>query len=131
DIGKIGIDDSLLHKVDTLSLDDVDRLRQHPLIGMRILEPIHFMSKIREIIGQHHERFDGSGYPLGISGDKLLLESRILSVADSYDAMTSDRPYRNAMPADVAISEIEVHAGTQFDPEVTKAFVELIKTAQI
>ena len=131
DIGKIGIDDSLLHKVDALSLDDVDRLRQHPLIGMRILEPIHFMSRIREIIGQHHERFDGSGYPLGISGDKLLLESRILSVADSYDAMTSDRPYRNAMPADVALSEIEVHAGTQFDPEVTKTFVELIRSGQI
>jgi putative nucleotidyltransferase with HDIG domain len=131
DIGKIGIDVSLLHKVDTLSLDDVDRLRQHPMIGMRILEPIHFMSRVREIIGQHHERFDGSGYPLGISGDKLLLESRILSVADSFDAMTSDRPYRNAMPADVAISEIELHAGTQFDPEISKAFIELVRTAQI
>lgn len=131
DIGKIGIDDSLLHKVDALSMDDVDRLRQHPLIGMRILEPIHFMGRIREIIGQHHERFDGSGYPLGISGDKLLLESRILSVADSYDAMTSDRPYRNAMPKAIAISEIEVHSGTQFDPEVTKAFVELARSGQI
>lgn len=131
DIGKIGIDDSLLHKIDALSLDDIDRLRQHPLIGMRILEPIHFMARVREIIGQHHERFDGTGYPLGISGDKLLLESRILSVADSYDAMTSDRPYRNAMPKEIALREIEVHAGSQFDPEVTKAFVELIKSGHI
>jgi putative nucleotidyltransferase with HDIG domain len=131
DIGKIGIDDTLLHKVDPLSLDDVDHLRQHPLIGMRILEPIHFMTRVREIIGQHHERFDGSGYPLGISGDKLFLESRILSVADSYDAMTSDRPYRNAMPAEVALSEIQLHAGTQFDPEVAKAFIELVKTGQL
>lgn len=131
DIGKIGIDDSLLHKVDALSLDDIDRLRQHPLIGMRILEPIHFMARVREIIGQHHERFDGSGYPLGISGDKLLLESRILSVADSYDAMTSDRPYRIAMPTEVALGEIEAHSGSQFDPVVVNAFVDLVNTGQI
>ncbi len=131
DIGKIGIDISLLHKVETLSMGDVDRLRQHPTIGMRILEPIHFMTRVREIIGQHHERIDGSGYPLGISGDKLLLEARILSVADSYDAMTSDRPYRNAMPAEIALSEIKIHAGSQFDPVVTKAFIELIKAQEI
>ena len=131
DIGKIGIDDSLLHKVETLSLEDIDRLHQHPLIGMRILEPIHFMSRVREIIGQHHERFDGSGYPLGINGGNLLLESRILSVADSFDAMTSDRPYRNAMPTRMALSEIEAHAGSQFDPAVAKAFIELVKTDQL
>ncbi len=131
DIGKIGIDDSLLHKVDKLTLNDIDRLRQHPLIGMRILEPIHFMARIREIIGQHHERFDGSGYPLGISGDKLLLESRILSVADSYDAMTSDRPYRKALPNHVALSEIQNNAGSQFDPMVAKAFLELASAGEV
>lgn len=131
DIGKIGIDDSLLHKIGTLSASDIDRLQQHPLIGMRILEPIHFMPRIREIIGQHHERFDGTGYPLGINGENLLLESRILSVADSYDAMTSDRPYRNAMPVDVALNEIEAHSGSQFDPEVAKVFIDLIKSRQI
>jgi putative nucleotidyltransferase with HDIG domain len=126
DIGKIGIDDSLLHKVDTLSMNDIDRLRQHPVIGMRILEPILFMSRVREIIGQHHERFDGRGYPLGLAGEKLLFEARILSVVDSYDAMTSDRPYRKALPREVALSEIEQHIGTQFDPRVAKAFIELI-----
>ena len=98
---------------------------------MRILEPIHFMSRGRQIIGQHHERFDGSGYPLGISGEHLLLESRILSVADSFDAMTSDRPYRNAMPIRMAVSEIDAHAGSQFDPVVAKAFIELVETNQI
>ncbi|NOY13495.1 MAG: GAF domain-containing protein [Deltaproteobacteria bacterium] len=131
DIGKIGVDASLLHKVDELSLDDVDHLRQHPLIGMRILEPIHFLERVREIIGQHHERFDGSGYPLGISGDRLLLESRILSVADSFDAMTSDRPYRSALPTEIALNEIKTHAGSQFDPVVANAFVELVETGQI
>jgi putative nucleotidyltransferase with HDIG domain len=128
DIGKIGIDDSLLHKVDELSLNDIDRLRQHPLIGMHILGPIHFMAHVREIIGQHHERFDGTGYPLGISGDKLLLEAKILSVTDSFDAMTSDRPYRKAMPTEVALSEIANHRGSQFDPVVANTFIELIKS---
>lgn len=131
DIGKIGIDASLLHKVDELSLDDIDRLQQHPLIGMRILGPIHFMTRIREIIGQHHERYDGTGYPLGICGDDQLMEAKILSVADSFDAMTSDRPYRKALPIEVAISEISNHSGTQFDPIVADTFVQLIKSDQL
>ncbi len=126
DIGKIGIDDSLLHKVDELSLNDIARLREHPMIGMRILEPIQFMTRVREIIGQHHERFDGQGYPLGLASEKLLLEARILSVADSFDAMTSDRPYRKALSQDIAIKELEQHTGTQFDPRVVTAFLELI-----
>ncbi|MCF6178788.1 MAG: GAF domain-containing protein, partial [Geopsychrobacter sp.] len=126
DIGKIGIDDSLLHKVDELSLSDIDRLRQHPMIGMRILEPIQFMTRVREIIGQHHERFDGQGYPHGLSGEKLLFEARILAVVDSYDAMTSDRPYRKALPEETALQEIEQHSGSQFDPRVAEAFIELI-----
>ena len=131
DIGKIGIDDSLLHKVDELSLNDIDRLRQHPIIGMRILEPIQFMTRVREIIGQHHERFDGQGYPLGLSGEKLLFEARILAVADSYDAMTSDRPYRKALPREVAMKELEQHTGTQFDPRVVAAFTELINSGSL
>lgn len=131
DIGKIGIDDSLLHKVDELSLNDIDRLRQHPIIGMRILEPIQFMTRVREIIGQHHERYDGQGYPMGLSGDKLLLEARILAVSDSYDAMTSDRPYRKALPKEVALKELEQHTGTQFDPRVAQAFIEMINNGQI
>ena len=131
DIGKIGIDDSLLHKVDALSLNDIDRLRQHPMIGMHILEPIQFMTRVREIICQHHERFDGQGYPLGLSGEKLLCEARILAVADSYDAMTSDRPYRKALPQDVALKELELHAGSQFDPRVATAFIKLINSGSL
>lgn len=131
DIGKIGIDGTLLHKVEALSPSDIDNLRQHPLIGMRILEPIHFMAKIRDIVGQHHERFDGNGYPHGIRGDKLLLESRILSVADSYDAMTSDRPYRKALTTEAALKELETYAGSQFDPVVANTFIEMIRTEQL
>ncbi|WP_020675621.1 HD domain-containing phosphohydrolase [Geopsychrobacter electrodiphilus] len=131
DIGKIGIDSFLLHKIDQLSPNDIDLLRQHPVIGMRILEPIQFLVRVREIIGQHHERFDGQGYPLGLSGEKLLFEARILSVVDSYDAMTSDRPYRKALSKDVALNEIGLYAGTQFDPRVAKAFIELMHTEHL
>jgi putative nucleotidyltransferase with HDIG domain len=125
DIGKIGIDLALLHKEEDLSCGDIDILRQHPLIGNRILEPINFLKGVREIIVQHHERFDGQGYPQGIRGEKLLLESRILSVADTYDAMTSDRPYRKALTHLTARGEIEKNSATQFDPQVVDAFLIL------
>jgi len=125
DIGKIGIDISLLHKEGKLSADDIEVLRQHPIIGVRILEPIGFLGEVRAIIEQHHERFDGKGYPHGLRGEDILLESRILAVADTYDAMTSDRPYRKALSHHVAIQEIKDHSGTQFDPEVAAAFIAL------
>ncbi|HEY5674521.1 MAG TPA: HD domain-containing phosphohydrolase [Malonomonas sp.] len=128
DIGKIGIDVSLLHKVGDLSLNDIDKLQEHPLIGMRILSPIHFMAQVRKIIGQHHERYDGKGYPLGICGDELLIEARILAITDSFDAMTSDRPYRKALPVEVALSEIKNHRGTQFDPEIADIFIAQIRS---
>jgi putative nucleotidyltransferase with HDIG domain len=125
DIGKIGIDVALLHKKSALSSADVAILRQHPLIGVRILEPINFLKGVKEIIEQHHERFDGLGYPHGLRADELLLEARILAVADTYDAMTSDRPYRQALPHGVAIREIQEHAGSQFDPQVAEIFVAM------
>jgi putative nucleotidyltransferase with HDIG domain len=129
DIGKIGIDIALLHKEGTLSLAEVDILQQHPLIGVRILEPISFLKGVREIIEQHHERFDGKGYPYGLRAEELLLEARILAVADTYDAMTSDRPYRQALPHEFAIREIQEHAGAQFDPQVTEVFVAMWQSA--
>jgi putative nucleotidyltransferase with HDIG domain len=125
DIGKIGVDSALLHKAENLSGIDVNVLRQHPLIGVRILEPINFLKNVRTIIEQHHERFDGLGYPWGISGEDLLLESRILAVADTYDAMTSDRPYRKSIPHEETVREIAANAGTQFDPQVVDAFLTL------
>ena len=127
DIGKIGIAATILHKEEALSPEDIEALRQHPIIGVRILEPIRFLGDITKIIEQHHEQFDGKGYPHGIAGDGICLEARILAVADTFDAMTSDRPYRRALSCELAIEEIESQAGIQFDPEVTEAFIELCR----
>ncbi|MDT8440537.1 MAG: HD domain-containing phosphohydrolase [Desulfuromonadales bacterium] len=125
DIGKIGIDINLLHKKEKLSTADFDILRLHPSIGVRILEPIQFLAPVRQIIHQHHERYDGKGYPDGLHAEQICLEARILAVCDTYDAMTSDRPYRQALPHQIAIQEIKDHSGTQFDPEVAAAFLDL------
>ncbi len=128
DIGKIGIDLSLLHKEGKLSPEDVENLQQHPLIGMKILEPIEFLHDVKLCIGQHHERYDGHGYPHHVAADQLLVESRILAIADAFDAMTSDRPYRKALPVEVAIKELFDNAGTQFDPTMVPHFIELLKS---
>jgi putative nucleotidyltransferase with HDIG domain len=130
DIGKIGIDLTLLHKEGRLTTDDIIDLQQHPLIGMKILEPIEFLGDVRLCIGQHHERYDGQGYPNNIPADGLLLESRILAIADSFDAMTTDRPYRKALALEVALKELTDNAGTQFDPMIVPHFIELIETGE-
>ena len=131
DIGKIGIDVALLHKKEKLTAADIDVLKLHPSIGVRILEPIHFLSTVRQIIEQHHERYDGKGYPHGLTGDEWRIEAKILAVCDTYDAMTSDRPYRKALSHEIAIQEILDHAGAQFDPEVAKAFITLCNEGRL
>lgn len=127
DIGKIGIDLSLLHKEGKLSAHDVNQLQLHPIIGMKILEPIDFLKDVRTCIGQHHERYDGMGYPHRVKHFDQLIESRIISVADAFDAMTSDRPYRKALTLDVAIAELSDNAGTQFDPNIVKIFISILE----
>ena len=127
DIGKIGIDLSLLHKHGKLSSQDIYELQQHPSIGMKILEPIEFLQDVRTCIGQHHECYDGSGYPHRIKHTAQLIEARILSVADAFDAMTSDRPYRKALAVDDAIAELIENAGTQFDPAVVEVFTAILE----
>jgi HD-GYP domain-containing protein (c-di-GMP phosphodiesterase class II) len=127
DIGKIGVDLSLLHKEGKLTPQDIRDLQQHPSIGMHILEPIDFLHDVRVCIGQHHERFDGMGYPNRIKKNELLLEARILAIADSFDAMTSDRPYRKALSLDIAVAELHDNAGSQFDPEIVNVFSRAIE----
>jgi putative nucleotidyltransferase with HDIG domain len=127
DIGKIGIDEYLLNKDKRLSQEETYSLRKHPLIGMKILESLDFLRDVSICIGQHHERVDGQGYPFGIPGETLLVESRILAIADAFDAMTSDRPYRRALSRDEAMRELMDNAGKQHDSDLVNHFVELVE----
>jgi HD-GYP domain-containing protein (c-di-GMP phosphodiesterase class II) len=131
DLGKIEIPKSILMKTGKLEPDEWAIVRQHPVWALRILEPIaKDFNRVIPIVRSHHERFDGAGYPDGISGEVIPLESRILAVADAFDAMRSNRPYREAMSVDEALKEIEASIGTQFDPAVAKAFLEMMNTSE-
>jgi HD-GYP domain-containing protein (c-di-GMP phosphodiesterase class II) len=127
DIGKVGIPESILRKAGPLDDAEWDVMRTHPILGAQIVTPIPFLRDAVRLIRHHHERFDGNGYPDGLRGEEIPLEARIFSVADSFDAMTSDRPYRASMQIDRALDEIRAGAGTQFDPDVVRAFVEMIE----
>jgi len=126
DIGKIGISMSILNKDGKLTGEEYDLVKDHPLIGEKILDPITFLKDVKVIVGEHHERYDGKGYPHQKSGDELSLEAKILAVADTFDALTSDRPYRKALPFEDAVAEIRRCSNTQFDPEVVDAFMKTI-----
>jgi putative nucleotidyltransferase with HDIG domain len=124
DIGKIGVRDTVLLKPGRLTDEEVAEIRLHPVIGDNIIKPIKFFPKERELIRNHHEKFDGTGYPDGLTGDKTPLIVRIIQVADTYDAMTSSRPYRKALSHDVAAAELVRCINTQFDGEVVRAFLQ-------
>ena len=123
DIGKLGISVEVLDKPGRLEDDELQHVMEHPSIGGRILEPITAFSDIMPIVTDHHERWDGKGYPEGLAGEEIHINARILSVADTYDAMTSDRPYRKGRDPEIAIAEICNQAGKQFDPKVVEAFL--------
>ena len=123
DVGKVGISDGILHKPGPLDDDEWELMREHPAIGERILRAIPGMGQVARIVRHEHERWDGAGYPDGLVGDAIPLGSRIILACDAYHAMTSDRPYREAMPHADAIAELTACAGTQFDPEVCQALV--------
>jgi len=124
DIGKIGVRDTVLLKPGRLSDEELREIRLHAVIGDEIVKPMKFFEKEREIIRHHHEHFNGSGYPDSMRGREIPVTARILCVADSYDAMTSNRPYRQARTRDFAIGELNRCAGTQFDPEIVRVFIE-------
>ena len=125
DIGKIGIRDSILLKEGPLSEAEWAEMRTHVHRGLDIIDGIDFLSGARAIVGEHHEKFDGSGYPNGVRAEKIHVNARIFSVADTFDAITSDRPYRNSQPYAAARAEIMAHAGKQFDPRVVNAFLRI------
>ncbi|GAB1476137.1 hypothetical protein MASR2M70_09690 [Bacillota bacterium] len=123
DVGKIAIDDGILTKPALLSEDEMKVMKKHPEIGYRITNTIPELSNIALYILAHHERWDGAGYPRGLEGEEIPLQSRIMAVADAYDAMTQDRPYRKALSSDYAKEELRKNAGTQFDPKVVGIFL--------
>lgn len=129
DIGKIGVPPGVLEKNGPLTLEEREKMEEHSMIGERILANVEAYSEIANIVRHHHERLDGQGYPDGLSGDAIPLISRIICVADAYNAMTSDRPYRDAMPVDLARSRLLQAAGSQFDPKVVAAFDDLLEHA--
>lgn len=126
DIGKIGIGDSILHNPSKLSPEEYEIIKAHSVMGEEIIQPVGFLKKGLPLIRHHHERYDGRGYPDGLQGKAIPLMARILAVADSFDAMTSDRPYRKALSLEKSIRELKKESGTQFDPEIVKAFLTLL-----
>jgi HD-GYP domain-containing protein (c-di-GMP phosphodiesterase class II) len=125
DIGKIGIADSILHKPDQLTADEFETMKAHAEKGASIVSGVRNIRDILDAIRFHHERFDGTGYPRGLKAEVIPLIARIVGAADCFDAMTSDRPYRKALPFQAAMEEVRRCSATQFDPVVAQAFLSI------
>ncbi len=118
DLGKVGIDRDIITKPQSLTEEEYERIKKHPLYSQEILSQINELEKAAKIAGQHHERYDGNGYPKGLEGKQIKLEARIISVIDAWDAMRTDRPYQKALNKEEAIKELRENAGSQFDPRI-------------
>lgn len=129
DIGKVEVPKLILSKTGNLTDQELDIIRQHPVYSANILEPLS-MNQLIDYVLHHHERYDGNGYPHRLSGESISLGARILCVADSFDAMLSERPYSSSMNIDEAFSELEKNSGTQFDPEIVKVFIKAMKESE-
>lgn len=130
DVGKIGIPDAILKKKGPLTDEEWKVMRQHPIRGAKILEPLTEFRDVGKIVLHHHENYDGTGYPYGLKGEDIPLESRIISVVDAFHAIVSTRCYREGRPVEVAFSELEKGAGTQFDADVVRAFIRAYQKAE-
>ena len=130
DIGKIGVPESIIQKPDQLTEEELQRVRSHPGDGERIVAGLTFMANCLPVVRGHHERIDGQGYPDGLAGEAICLGARIIAVADSYDAMTTPRPYRGAMSHAQAVAELQRCAGTQFDPRCVAALIATVTSAE-
>ncbi|MPW26560.1 diguanylate cyclase [Alkalibaculum sp. M08DMB] len=131
DIGKVGIDSSILNTAVSLTAKERREVERHPEIGYRILNSLNEQNSIADYVLAHHERFDGTGYPKGLKGDEIPLQSRIIAITDSYDAMTNDRPYQKALSKEDALNEILKNSGTQFDPMLVDLFLDNIQNIDI
>ena len=125
DIGKLGVPDTILFKSDELTDEEWAIMKQHPTFAFEMLSPIQYLSQAVNIPYCHHERWDGTGYPRGLSGEQIPLEARIFAVVDVYDALTSDRPYRKAWSKEKALEYIRTQAGIHLDPVVVERFLDL------
>ena len=126
DVGKIGVPDSILLKTEKLTDDEYSEIKNHPAIGKHILSNAKIFENIIPIVFHHHEKFDGNGYPEKLAGQNIPLHARIAAIADTFDAMTSKRSYRNALSLDIVRNELSRCSGTQFDPEILKVFLDIL-----
>jgi len=124
DVGKIGISEEILNKTTSLTNEEYEIIKMHPVYGERIIAHMEMFQPYKPIIRSHHERLDGKGYPDGLKGDQIPLEVRIISIADAYDSMTSRRAYREALPVELAIEEIKLFSGSQFDQRLVNLFID-------
>ncbi len=125
DIGKLGVPDNILMKKDALTDDEIETVKKHTTIGAKFIETLDFLKKAKDASMYHHEHYDGSGYPKGLKGEQIPMDARIVALADVYDAMTSQRPYRKAVSEEEVDTMIKENAGSQFDPQIVKAFFEI------
>jgi putative nucleotidyltransferase with HDIG domain len=126
DIGKLGIPGNILDKPGKLTQEEEQLMREHVRLGVRILEPIAAYAEIMPVVLHHHESFSGGGYPDGLAGEAISMGARIFAVADSFDALTSDRPYRRALDREYAIEAIKQGSGSRYDPDIVQAFLEVM-----
>ncbi len=127
DLGKIGIEDSILSKPSSLTPEEWEQIKKHPITGAQILEPLTFLNDVIDLVRQHHEHYDGTGYPEGRHGEDILLGARIIHIADAYESMRSARSYRKVpLTKEEAVEEVNKHNGTQFDPKLVEVFLRVV-----
>jgi HD-GYP domain-containing protein (c-di-GMP phosphodiesterase class II) len=125
-VGKIGVPDRILQKPGRLTDEEYQIIRRHPMLGARMLASVMELAPAVPVVRHHHERFDGKGYPEGLVGEDIPLTARIISVVDAFDSMVRERPYGYGISRDTALEEIENNSGTQFDPQVVRALLEVV-----
>jgi HD-GYP domain-containing protein (c-di-GMP phosphodiesterase class II) len=130
DLGKVGISDRILHKRGKLTSREYDEIKKHPQIAADIIRPIQLLHDVLPLIYYHHERWDGKGYPTGLKGEEIPIGARIISVADAYQALSSDRPYRKAFPPDKVVKILKEESGTKYDPSVIKVFLKVLSETE-